>query len=262
MKRMDLSCDLGERPEAILDGTDEALMACISSASIACGGHAGDSVTMEETFRSALRHGVAVGAHPGYPDRERFGRVALAKTAAEIEDLVFEQVASLGRIANCLGATLAHVKPHGALYHAAVKDPAIAQAIGRGIARFRRELVLVGLAGSRTLDVWAGMGFRVAAEAFADRRYEPDGTLRSRIHADALITEATEAAVQALRIADGEGVTARDGTCVAVRADTICIHSDTPGSPTIAREIRTRLEAAGFRLEPPFSPWKSGGDHP
>lgn len=245
MTRIDLNCDLGESPERIRDGTDDALMACISSANVACGGHAGDNGSMEETVLAALRHGVAVGAHPSYPDRERFGRVELASSAEEIESFVRRQVDVLAAVAARLGTRLAHVKPHGALYHVAMRDPAVAEAIARAAGR---DLQLFGLAGSPTLSLWRGLGFRVAAEAFADRRYERDGSLRARTHADALITDPEAAAAQALAIARGDGVISWDGRPVAVIADSVCVHGDTPGAAAIARAVRARLEKEGVRI--------------
>jgi UPF0271 protein len=170
---IDLNCDMGELEDAAIE---EALMPHITSANVACGEHAGSDEIMARTVRLALRHGVAVGAHPGYPDRANFGRVELALTAAEIADTVFAQIQRLQRT----GATLAHVKPHGALYNVAAKKPEVAAAIADGVARWNPAAVLVGLAGSKALDVWRERGFRVAAEAFADRRYEADGSLRPR----------------------------------------------------------------------------------
>jgi UPF0271 protein len=187
--------------------------------------------------RCALRHGVVIGAHPGYPDREGFGRAPVAMTALDLEHCVRAQVLALHRIAERLGASIAHVKPHGALYHAAMHDPAVARAIAAGAGSVVADPVLVGIAGAPALDAWKAMGFAVAAEAFADRRYEPDGTLRSRTLPGALVVDPAEAAAQALRIA-GE-------------ADTLCIHGDTPGAPEIARAVRARLEAAGIVIRPP-----------
>jgi UPF0271 protein len=180
---------------------------------------------MRRTVEAARRHGVAVGAHPGYPDRPNFGRVEMALSAEQIAQTVCAQIGALAAIAG----KLAHVKPHGALYNVAAKNPDVARAIGEGVARFGGELVLVGLAGSVMLDVWRDMGFRVAAEGFADRRYEPDGSLRSRKFADALITEPADAAAQALRLAS-EG-----------RVQTICVHSDTPGSVRIVAAVAEAL---------------------
>jgi UPF0271 protein len=219
---IDLNCDLGELPDAALE---EALMAHISSANVACGGHAGDALTMRGTVEMARRHGVAVGAHPGYPDRPNFGRLPMALSAEKISLTVCQQIQALAAIAG----HLAHVKPHGALYNVAASNPDVARAIAQGVARFTKDLVLVGLAGSVMLDVWREMGFRVAAEGFADRRYQPDGSLRSRQFPDALITQPDEAAAQALRLA-------RQG-----QVQTICVHGDTPGSVEIVAAVARAL---------------------
>src|SRR5437867_2691962 len=239
--RIDLNCDMGELPEAIADGTQEALLRSITSANVACGGHAGDEHTMRTTIEQALRAGVAIGAHPGYPDRANFGRLELKLSAETIADSVFEQVRALAEIAAACGARLAHVKPHGALYNQAVRNRELAEAIAKGVARWSRDVVLVGLAGWPMLDVFREAGFAVAAEAFADRRYEPDGTLRSRKFEDALIRDPVEAATQALSIAQRGIVTAHDGTEVQLTAQTICIHGDTPGSVQIAAAVARAL---------------------
>src|SRR6266704_5413035 len=208
--RIDLNCDMGELPEAIADGTQEALLRSITSANVACGGHAGDEHTMKTTIEQALRWKLAIGAHPGYPDRANFGRLELKLPAEMIAESVFEQVRALAEIAAACGARLAHVKPHGALYNQAVRSRELAEAIAQGVARWNRDVVLVGLAGSPMLDVFRGAGFAVAAEAFADRRYEPDGTLRSRKFEDALIRDPGEAGRQALSVAERGGVIASD----------------------------------------------------
>ena len=246
--RIDLNCDMGELPEAIADGTQEALMRLITSVNIACGGHAGDEQTMKTTIEQALRWKLAIGAHPGYADRANFGRLELDVPPKEIATSVFDQVRALAEIAGRCGAHLIHVKPHGALYNQAVRDRGIAQAIAAGVARWSREVVLVGLAGSPMLDVFRGAGFAVAAEAFADRRYEPDGTLRSRKFEDALIREPAEAGWQALRIVERAAVIACDGTEVSVDAQTLCIHGDTPGAPEIAATVARILREAGVTL--------------
>ena len=248
MNRIDLNCDMGELPEAIADGTQEALLRSITSANVACGGHAGDEGTMRTTIEQALRAGVAIGAHPGYPDRENFGRLELKMPAQVVADSVHEQVRVLAEVAAKCGAKLAHVKPHGALYNQAVKNRELAEAIAKGVAKFSKGLVLMGLAGSQMLEVFREGGFAVAAEAFADRRYEPDGTLRSRKFDDALIRNPEEAAWQALGIAEREVVIASDGSEVAVDAQTICIHGDTPGSVQIAAAVARALREAGVTL--------------
>ena len=246
--KMDLNCDMGELPEAIADGTQESLMASLTSVNIACGGHAGDEQIMETTVEQALRWKLAIGAHPGYADRANFGRLELKLPAKEIADSVHEQVRVLAEIAARCGARLAHVKPHGALYNQAVRNRELAGAIAEGVARWSRDVVLVGLAGSPMLDVFRDAGFAVAAEAFADRRYEADGTLRSRRFEDALIRDPAEAARQALGIVERGVVIASDGSEVAVDAQTICIHGDTPGAPEIAAAVARTLRQAGVTL--------------
>jgi len=246
--KMDLNCDVGELPEAIADGTQESLMRSITSVNIACGGHAGDEQTMETTVEQALCWKLAIGAHPGYPDRANFGRLELKLPAKDIADSVYEQVRALAEVAGRCGARLAHVKPHGALYNQAVRNSELAEAIAEGVARWSRDVVLVGLAGSPMLNVFRKAGFVVAAEAFADRRYEPDGTLRSRKFEDALIRDPAEAGRQALSIVERSAVIASDGSEVAVEAQTICIHGDTPGAPEIAAVVARTLRQAGVTL--------------
>jgi UPF0271 protein len=246
--RIDLNCDMGELPEAIADGTQESLMQSITSVNIACGGHAGNEQTMKTTIEQAQRWKLTIGAHPGYPDRASFGRLELKLPASDIASSVFEQVSALAEVAAGCGARLTHVKPHGALYNQAVRNRELAAAIAEGVARWSRDVVLVGLAGSPMLDVFREAGFPVAAEAFADRRYEPDGTLRSRKFEDALIRNPEEAAWQALGIAERGVVIANDGSEVAVDAQTICIHGDTPSASEIAATVARALREAGVRV--------------
>jgi len=227
---IDLNADVGE------DAGDGPLYPLISSANVACGGHAGDEASMRVAVRAAVAHGVAIGAHPSYPDRAGFGRVRIEIDADRLAASIAEQVASLARIATALGARLAHVKPHGDLYNAAASDPGIAAAIASGVGRVSRDLILVGLAGSASLAAWRGAGFRVAAEGFADRGYEPDGTLVPRTRAGALIVDPMAAAAQAVALA-------REGRC-----ETICVHSDTPGAAVILAAVRRALESAGFAI--------------
>jgi 5-oxoprolinase (ATP-hydrolysing) subunit A len=267
LTRIDLNCDMGELPEAIADGTQEALMRSITSANIACGGHAGDENTMRATIEQALRAGVAVGAHPGYADRANFGRLELDLPLEVIANSVFEQVKALAEVAAACGAPIVHVKPHGALYNQAVKNRELAEAIAKGVKKsvaaeissnvaaallrcrcLSEDVVLVGLAGSPMLEVFREAGFATAAEAFADRRYEPDGTLRSRKFDDALIRDPAEAGRQALGIAVRGVVVASDGREVAVAAQTICIHGDTPGAPEIAAAVARTLREAGVAV--------------
>ena len=247
---VDLNCDMGELPEAIADGTQEALLRSITSANVACGGHAGDERTMRTTIEQALRAEVAIGAHPGYPDRENFGRLELKMSPEAVANSIYEQVRALAEVAAKCSTKLVHVKPHGALYNQAVKNRELAQAIAQGVAKYSNDLVLMGLAESPMLDVFRDAGFAVAAEAFADRRYEPDGTLRSRKFENALIRDPTEAAKQALSIAQRGIVTARDGTEVKLTAQTICIHGDTPGSVQIAAAVARVLRNTDITLGP------------
>jgi len=250
VKSIDLNCDMGEIPAAIADGTQEALMAFLSSVNIACGAHAGGRVTMRTTIEQALRRKLAIGAHPGYADRVNFGRLELDLSQEAIAESVFEQVSTLAEIAEKCGARISHVKAHGALYNQAARYAAIAAAIANGVARWRRDVVLVGLAGSAMLDVFRGAGFPVAAEAFADRRYDPQGSLRSRKFADALIFDPAEAAAQALSIAKNARVTTSDGSEIRVEAQTICIHGDTPGAVKIAAAVAQQLRDAGIPPRP------------
>lgn len=245
----DLNCDLGEYPHLIDSGVDDALLSVITSANIACGGHAGDAQTMLRTVRAAGAAGVAIGAHPSYPDRANFGRKAMEMPVGAVEDSVFEQVQSLQQIANEAGFVLGHVKPHGALYHKAATSPEIAREIGRALLRVGPKLAMVCLADAPTQSVWSGMGIRVVGEGFADRRYEPTGGLRSRELPGALIDDPEQAGEQAVRIAKGQGVEASDGSTVIVRATTLCVHGDTPHAPEIARAVREALERAGVRVK-------------
>ena len=248
MRRMDLNCDMGELPEMLADGTQEALMKFITSANVACGGHAGDEAMMRATIEQALRHGVAIGAHPGYEDRQNFGRLELQLTPHEIRDSVYRQVTALAAVAEKCGARVGHVKAHGALYNQAARDKTIARAIAEGVSHWRQDIVMVGLAGSLMLDEFRAAGFRVVAEAFADRRYEKDGSLRARKFRDALLDKPEDAAAQAVGIAEGRGVLTREGEVVPVDAQTICIHGDTPGAAKIAEAVRHALEHAGVKV--------------
>jgi UPF0271 protein len=241
----DFSADLGEDPRSPAAGIDGRIMKYVTSANVACGGHAGDDQTMDAVVRIAAERGVAVGAHPSYPDRANFGRVALALSPEDLEAAIAQQIRALGNVAGAHGVELTHVKPHGALYHAAGRDAETAAAIARAAARWNRRLVLVAQAGSAALAVWRDLGFAVAAEAFVDRRYEPDGRLRERSRIGALLTDGRAASAQALRLALGEGAVAEDGTVVPIECDTLCVHADTPGAPDIARAVREHLAANG-----------------
>jgi len=246
---IDINSDLGESPEHLASGADFELMRHITSANIACGGHAGDTETMRHTVELAKKLNVAIGAHPSYPDRANFGRTESVMAPQDLELYVREQVLALTRVAEGFGARLAHVKPHGALYHAANRDREVARAIGRTVVSLDPQLIMVGQAASPSLDVWRELGLRCAGEAFADRTYERDGTLRSRRLAGALLDDPERAGRQALDIALGHCVTSADGFELAISADTICIHSDTPNAAAIARRIKEQLSAAGVQVQ-------------
>ena len=250
MKSIDLNCDMGELREAIADGTQEALIKHITSANVACGGHAGDEEMMRLTVQQALRHNVALGAHPGYEDRANFGRIELQLTAEEVSASVERQIRALDEVGQKLGARIVHVKPHGALYNQAAHDRMIARAIAEGVRRWRSDVILVGLASSVMLEEFHAAGFPTAAEAFADRRYEPDGSLRSRRFHDALLADPEQAADQAIRIVEHSSVFASNGATIALTAQTLCLHGDTPGSPAIAEAIHRRLNRANIQLVP------------
>lgn len=244
-RTIDLNCDMGERsPHCPIDA---ALLEIVTSANIACGGHAGDDETIRATVKGALARGVAIGAHPGYPDRASFGRVSMKLSDTELRRTVVEQVRGVRHIARELGGTLAHVKPHGALYHDAMNDAHIAGLFAEACREVDAAVVLIGQAGASALDWWKSAGFRTASEAFGDRRYEPDGKLRSRNLDGALIADPADAAKQAVSIAGFATVQTRGGA-LAVCADTICIHSDTPEAIAVARAVRDALAASGISV--------------
>lgn len=246
MPVIDLNCDLGEGA-----GHDAELMPLITSANIACGGHAGDAATMRASVELARRHGVAVGAHPGFADREHFGRRELPATPRQVHKLVAGQVRVLQEIARSAGVGLAHVKPHGALYNLAARDDGTARAVVEAVCEFDPGLVLFGLAGSRLLEAGRACGLRVAGEVFADRTYQRDGSLTSRGRPDALVAGAEEAVAQVLRIIREGWLRAADGSRVDVEADTVCIHGDGPRAVEFARALRSELARAGVELRAP-----------
>ena len=248
--RIDLNADVGESFGAYSIGHDAGLMRSITSANVAAGFHAGDPSVLRATIRSAKAHGVAVGAHPGYPDLAGFGRRTMAVTAREAEDLVLYQIAAVAGVAAAEGARLHHVKPHGALYNTAVTDAGLAAAIVRAVAAFDRGLVLVGPPASELLRAGAGAGLRVAAEGFADRGYEPDGSLVARDRPGALVHDFDDVIARAVRMATDGVVIAVDGSTLPLSIDTICIHSDTTGADRIAERLRAALHAAGVSVQP------------
>ena len=248
-RQIDLNADVGESFGPWPMGDDEHLIPLVSSVNIACGAHAGDPATIARTVGLAIAHAVAIGAHPGYPDLAGFGRRDLDMTPDELEASLLAQVGAVEAIARSQGATIGHVKPHGALYNRAARDPDVAATIARAIARLDRGLVLVGLAGSSMLDAGRKAGLRVRAEAFADRAYEADGSLRDR-RRDGAILGPAEAAGQAVAIAR-DGLVDRPGSPVAVRAETICLHGDGPAAVATATAVRGALAAAGIDVRSP-----------
>jgi UPF0271 protein len=246
MRRIDLNCDLGEGA-----GHDAELMPLITSANIACGGHAGDVETMREAVELALRHGVAIGAHPGLEDRPGFGRRELPLEPAEAGAMVRRQIRLLDTIARSCGGRVAHVKPHGALYNMAARDAVLAKAVASGALESDPRLVLFGLAGSELIAAGRAAGLRVAAEVFADRTYQPDASLTPRSRSDALITDDSLAVAQVLGILCEGRVCATDGTQVAIAADTICVHGDGRQAVALLRRLRAALAEAGIAVQAP-----------
>jgi len=248
MKTIDLNCDMGESFGAFTIGADEAVMASISSANVACGYHAGDPSVMRRTVRLAREHGVAVGAHPGFPDLVGFGRREMRVAPQEVEDLVLYQIGALAGIVRGEGLRLSHVKPHGALYNMAVRDRALADAIARAVAAFERTLILFVLPNSDLARAGQEAGLQVALEGFADRAYEPDGSLTPRSRPGAVVHDIDIVVRRAVRMATEGVVIATDGSELAMPVDTICTHGDTPGAQALTRALRTGLERAGVKV--------------
>lgn len=243
MTSIDLNADLGEG-----DPFDAELLAIVSSCNIACGGHAGDTQSMRATIEAAMRNDVAIGAHPSYPDPEGFGRQSGFLTGDALYESLTEQVTALADIAAQLGATLSHVKPHGALYNDAVLDRELADVIARVTAETAGAPSLVGMADSELQIAADRYRLEFVAEAFVDRAYEADGTLVSRSEPGAVHADLAVATTQAVGLAKRGRVTARNGDVIDVRADTLCIHGDTPGAAEAARAVRDVLESHGVEI--------------
>lgn len=246
--RIDLNSDLGESFGSWTMGDDEALMTSITSANIACGFHAGDPTVMRRTLVLAKTHGVAVGAHPGFPDLPGFGRRDMQMAPAEVEDLVLYQVAALAGVAAAEGMRLQHVKAHGALYNMAARDADLAAAIARAVAAVDRSLILLGLPNSALLHEGERAGLQVAAEIFADRTYEPDGALTSRRRPGSVIHDPAVVVARAVEMVKTRSVVATTGAVIPLQADTLCLHGDTPGAAELARRIRAALGEAGVTV--------------
>ena len=248
MADIDMNCDMGESYGAWSMGQDALVMPWISSANIACGFHAGDFSTMQQTVLLANVHNVAIGAHVSLPDLQGFGRRELRITPNEAYALTLYQIGALAAFARAAGTRVAHVKPHGALYNMAAKDSALADAIARATRDFDAGLILFGLAGSALPQAGEKLGLRVAHEAFADRHYEDDGSLTPRREPDAVIHDIDAAIAQALSIASNGNVQTRAGKTLRLRADTICMHGDRADAALFARRLRAALDAARVRV--------------
>ena len=248
--KVDLNADIGESFGIYKIGEDELLLRTITSGSIACGFHAGDPMVMRHTVRLAAQAGVSIGAHPGFPDLAGFGRREMTIEPREITDLVLYQLGALSAIARAEGTALRHVKPHGALYNMSVRRADTAEAIARAVASFDDTLVLVGLPGSELLSAAFRLGLSVAAEGFADRSYEKDGSLTPRHVAGAVVSDPGHAAERAVRMVRDRKVAARDGSTISLKVDTICVHGDTPGAADLAAAVRAGLEQAGITVAP------------
>ena len=245
MRAIDLNCDLGEGA-----GNDAALMPLIASANIACGAHAGDAATMLATVELALQYDVAMGAHPGFPDRAHFGRRELAATPAQVGEWVRDQTETLMRIAHAAGARLRHVKPHGALYNMAARDAVLADAVAAAVKACDAHLALVGLSGSELPAAGLRAGLRVAHEVFADRAYHQDGSLVARGAPRALIDSPKTAVERMVQLLQTEKINSIEGRDIALKADTICLHGDGIQPVEFARELRQALIAAQISIRP------------
>ena len=235
---IDVNSDVGEIPQLLEDGTYYQLMDYITSINIACGGHAGDYNFMKAMIRMGIEKNVNIGAHPSYPDKENFGRKIMVMEPPDIMETVMKQIEDLFEIAAAEKTALHHVKPHGALYNQAAKSSTIAQAIGLAVKQIDPQLTIVGLSDSIMIDTWKDMGLNVAGEAFADRNYEADGSLRDRKFDNALITNPAQAAKQAKMITNDGKIISVDGNTISINAQTICIHSDTPNALAIAKAVK------------------------
>ena len=238
---IDINSDMGELTRLFEDRTYHRLIDHVTSINLACGGHAGNTIMMTELSKLAKMKNVRIGAHPGYPDPDNLGRAVMNMDPGELTKTTLEQIRRLGEIVSAENEELSHVKPHGALYNQAAKDRAISRSIGEAVLKFNPNLVMIGLAGSVMLHVWQEMGLQVMGEAFADRTYESDGSLRNRQLDLALITNTEKAALQAQMIIDEGKVISFDGTEININAQTICVHSDTPNALEIAIKVNKRM---------------------
>ncbi|MBC6492864.1 5-oxoprolinase subunit PxpA [Flavihumibacter stibioxidans] len=246
---IDINCDLGEGT-----GHEAAILPLISSVNIACGFHAGNAHTMQETARLAKKFGVAVGAHPSWEDREHFGRRTMQVPPGECYALILYQIGALYAICKAEDIQLTHVKPHGALYNQAATDPDLAKAIAAAVKDFDPALVLYGMAGSLLVEAGKRIGLPTASEGFADRTYTRDGLLTPRTMHNAMITETKQAVQQAIRMIEEQTVTSADGLTIPLPVDTICIHGDGAHAPEFARALSEALTENNIRVRPPHGP--------
>jgi len=240
--RIDLNCDMGESYGAWKMGNDEAILPFVSSANIACGFHGGDPATMRKTVAAALKNNVGLGAHPGLPDLQGFGRRNMSITDQEAYDMMVVQIGALAGVAASQGARLRHVKAHGQLYNMAVKNEGLTRALAQATYDVDKNLIFFGLAASPMLAFAEKTGVKVVSEVFGDRTYQPDGTLTPRNQPGAMITDVNRSIAQVLQMVKTGTLTAVDGTVVKVRADTLCIHGDQPGAVDFAKAIRKALQ--------------------
>ncbi|MCC3374901.1 5-oxoprolinase subunit PxpA [Cohnella sp. REN36] len=250
-RNVDLNCDLGEGYGTYRSGDDAALIALVSSANIACGYHAGDAHTMRAAVFACVEKGVAIGAHPGLPDPLGFGRREMQATAREVEDYMLHQVGALQAFARIAGGRVAHVKPHGALYHMAARRDDLAEAVVRAAKALDPRLAVVGPGGSALLRSAEAYGLRAIVEGFADRAYLADGSLAPRAMPGAVLDDPARALRQALDLLEQGRVKTADGQTALVRAETICIHGDTPGAAAFAAALRRGLEVNGYVVRAP-----------
>ncbi|MCY8486461.1 LamB/YcsF family protein [Bacillus atrophaeus] len=250
MFQIDLNCDLGESFGAYRIGLDEDILAFVTSANIACGFHAGDPGVMRKTVALAADNGVKIGAHPGLPDLQGFGRRNIAITPEEAYDLVIYQIGALSGFLKAEGLEMQHVKPHGALYNMAAGSEELSHAIAKAVYNVNPELILFGLAGSELIEAGEKIGLKTAQEVFADRTYQADGTLTPRSQPDALIQDDAAAVGQVIKMVKEGAVKSQQGRDVTLKADTVCIHGDGAHALTFAKNIRKELKQAGIQVTP------------
>lgn len=248
MFQVDLNCDLGESFGVYSLGMDEAILPFVSSANIACGFHAGDPSVMRKTVELCCAKGVALGAHPGFPDLIGFGRRELAASAQEVQDMVMYQIGALSAFVQAAGGVMQHVKPHGALYNMAAKNKGLAEAIARAVYQVNPQLILVGLSGSELIKAGGAAGLKTASEVFADRTYQQDGSLTPRSQVNAMVEDEAVAISRVIRMVKEGVVETTQGETISLQADTVCIHGDSPKALVFAQNISKALAQAGISV--------------